>query len=304
MIFIFLSLLPPLLWSTVNYVDKLMLSGRFNASKDALMIYSAGFSLIAIAVITPFTYSTLSLAPFSIAIQLVGGLMLAASIHAYLYALDRADVSAVIPLALLVPVFGYLFSYIVLHETLSIAQFIACCAIVLGGLGISLEREGGTFVFSFPLFAYMVLATSFQAAQETLFKYTALGDLSFMTSLFWLHVGLLLYGLLLLIVRPASGKEFVHSVRSYGRTVFGFNLLSEALSTGAYAIRNYAILLAPIVIVMTLNSFQPVFVFMLGILLTAAFPKVFHESLHPGILVQRAFAIAIMVIATLTLDWT
>jgi hypothetical protein len=143
----------------------------------------------------------------------------------------------------------------------------------------------------------------FQAAQETLFKLVTI-DNSFFTSIFWLHVGMALCGVFLIASKHGLFKEFVHSLKVNGKLIFGANFISEAISAFAYAIRNYAILLAPVAIVMALNGYQPAFVFIFGIILTHFFPKFVNEKMKATHLVHKSIAILIMIIGTVFISQT
>ena len=74
----------------------------------------------------------------------------------------------------------------------------------------------------------------------------------------------------------------------------GIIALSEALFTVAEAITLYATLLAPVSLVLLVNSFQPLFVFVLGILLTLFFPRLGRESLGGTKMLQKSLGIGLL----------
>jgi hypothetical protein len=87
-------------------------------------------------------------------------------------------------------------------------------------------------------------------------------------------------------------------IRSNGSGVFGLNLANEVINTIAVALVQYASLLAPIVLVMLVNSLQPIFVFLMGILLTLFLPKLSKENITKQVLLQKSAAIVIVLIGT------
>lgn len=72
----------------------------------------------------------------------------------------------------------------------------------------------------------------------------------------------------------------------------------------AYMIRDYATLLAPITLVMTLNGYQPVFVFLLGILLTLFLPSLVKEKIKPIHLLHKGIAIGVILGGTILIAQT
>jgi hypothetical protein len=62
------------------------------------------------------------------------------------------------------------------------------------------------------------------------------------------------------------------------------------------AVTLYATLLAPVALVLLVNSFQPLFVFTLGIALTLFFPRVAKESLGRMKLLQKGAGIGLMLV--------
>ncbi len=299
------AIIPPLLWAIVNHTDKYLLSKvSHKSSVEVLMVYSTLFSFVLLPFILIFSFDTLFYNWFQVLIQILGGILLTISIYFYLKALFRDEASVVIPFALLVPVFGYFLSFFALGEILSLKQILSCLLIIIGSAILSLEfNEENKIRMRKGVVFFMVLCTFAQALQETLFKLVTINN-SFAASIFWLHVGILICGFLLLFFRKGLKDEFIFSVKKNGRAMLGVNILSETISAVAYVIRDYSTLLAPIALVMTLNGYQPVFVFILGIILTIFLPNLSTEKIKPLHLVHKGLAISIILAGTLLISKT
>lgn len=294
------SITPPFLWAIVNHIDKYLLSRTSHPSSvNVLMVYSTGFSAVVIPLMLLFGYDKLFADWKQIIIQIIGGILVTLSIYFYLLALDKEEASKVIPLALLVPVFGYSFSFFLLDEILTGRALLACALIILGALILSIEfsEESRTMRVKHGVLMLMIWFSAFQAAQETLFKFVTVNN-SFFVSVFWLHIGIMLYGVILLLIHKNLWHDFKQSVSIDGVLMFGLNFFSEGLSWLAYLIRDYSLLLAPVAIVMTLNGYQPAFVFVLGTLLTLFLPKISTEKIKMRHLLHKSVAIGIMVVGT------
>lgn len=293
------GIIPPILWALVNHTDKYLLSkAKHHSSVNVLMVYSTAFSLVVLPIVYFFTQYQLFVSGLQVGVQIIGGILLTLSIYFYLVALNKDEASVVMPLSLLIPVFGYAFSYFLLGETLSAKQLVGCLVIILGVLALSFEFKGaGRFQIKYGVLWAMLLATAFQAAQQTLFKFVTV-DNSFFVSFFWFHVGIAICGLVLVLSIRSLFVDFIESVRVNGRLIFGVNLVSEGVSAVAYMVQNYATLLAPLAVIMTLGAYQPVFVFIFGIIITILAPNLVNEKIGFRHLLHKGIAIVIILVGT------
>jgi len=78
--------------------------------------------------------------------------------------------------------------------------------------------------------------------------------------------------------------------------VVGLIALSKILFSVSEAVTLYATLLAPVALVLLVNSFQSLFVFTFGIVLTLFFPRVANESLGRTKILQKGAGIGLMLV--------
>ena len=76
----------------------------------------------------------------------------------------------------------------------------------------------------------------------------------------------------------------------------GLIALSKTLFGVSEAVTLYATLLAPVALVLLVNSFQPLFVFTFGIVPTLFFPGVAKESLDRMKMLQKAAGTGLMLV--------
>jgi drug/metabolite transporter (DMT)-like permease len=296
-----IAILAPVLWAIVNHTDKFLLSKLpHKATVGALMMFSTLFSSLVVIGLAIFMPELLKL-PMSIAsISIIGGVLNATSIYLYLLALDKDEASIVVPFFQLVPVFATVFGFLMLGETISILQISGMVLIILGALSLSIEvsRENH-FHFKKGVVFLMLCSSIILAFQDVLFKYKAL-ESSFMMTLFWTHVGLLLFGIILSLSRN-NRQEFKKLIASNSATIFGVNVGSELLTALGNAAINLATLLAPIGVVLTIYGYQPLAAFVIGVTFTLFFPKLIEEKIHIGALTQKIIGIVIIFIGTMLL---
>ncbi|MDO8294468.1 MAG: hypothetical protein Q7T29_16640 [Gallionella sp.] len=117
-------------------------------------------------------------------------------------------------------------------------------------------------------------------------------------SLFWEHVMLVFVGIFLFIFAHTYRANFLIALRNNSRAILALNITNEVLYMLGNAVLAFAYLLAPISLVLLTNSFQPIFVFAIGIFLTVFFPKISVEKIHSKHLWQKMISIGITGVGT------
>jgi len=290
----FIALWAPFLLACANHNDKLLLS-RYLTEKSigSILIPSALFSGVAIPIvllIDPHAYD-IGFLPGSVLVAT--GMSSVAVNLCYLYALDIEEASFVIPFYQTVPIFAYFFGYLILGETITIIQGLGSFVIILGALALSFEFGRRGMRFKRKVVALMLGASLLSAANGVVFKLVAL-DKGFWGSLLWGFVGQVVAGLILLVCVRSYRRDVVALFRQQKAAAVGLIALSRTLFSVSGAVTLYATLLAPVALVLLVSSFQPFFVFTLGIVLTLLFPRVPRESLDSMKMLQKGSGIGLM----------
>ena len=292
------ALIGPLLWGLVNHADRYLLSRHYKGNGvGAILIFSSLFSGILLLVI-PFILKipVLGVSARDIAILILTGILGAIGFGLYLYALDVEETSIVIPFLQMGPVFGYFFGFIFLGELLSTQQILASILILVGvgtlSFDIDLENK---ITFKRQMILLATGASLFFALQDTVFKTVALTE-TFWTAAFWEYLGLALSGFFILIFFPKLRRQFtaIFSGRQY--RLIAANFGSEALYLVGNLASSFAMLLAPVALVMVVGSYQPLFVLITGVVGTYLFPRFFDEKVGRKKLVQKTISVVIIVL--------
>jgi hypothetical protein len=141
----------------------------------------------------------------------------------------------------------------------------------------------------------MLAASFLSAINGVIFKLIAV-DKGFWVSLFWGFVGQVMAGLSLLVCVPSYRRDFLGLFKQEKVAVGGLIALSRTLFSVSEAVTLYATLLAPVALVLLVNSFQPLFVFTFGVVLTLFLPRVAKESLDRMKILQKGAGIAFMLV--------
>jgi drug/metabolite transporter (DMT)-like permease len=170
--------------------------------------------------------------------------------------------------------------------------------IIFGTTIISFEIDvENNFKLRQQTIVYMLAASFFWALGSTTFKLVALEE-NVLRSLFWEHIMLVVVGVLLFVFVRTYRTNFLIALRNNSRTILAINVTNEVVYMVGNAVFAFAYLLAPISLVLLTNSFQPIFVFAIGIALTVFFPKISVENIHSKHIWQKLISIGITGVGT------
>lgn len=290
-----LSAIAPLLWSVLNHVDKYLVSKYKNeVGVGGLTITSSIFAVFVIPIVYVIDPQVIHTDMLSMILLVATGIMLSLAILLYLHALDRDDASHVVPFWFLIPVVAYVLGIFVLDEHLITGKIVASLIILLGAFILSLEFDGGVKIKKHtPLL--MIGSSILLALSDILFKKYAL-DASFAVSVFWNQVGMTLFGLFCLLFIKKFRADFIKICKEK-RVIWAINIGGELVQSTATIINFYAMLIAPVALVLVVNyTLQPLFVFAIGVIMTLFFPHISKERISMGHVVQKILALTIMAV--------
>lgn len=301
----YIALINPVAHALVNHIDKFLLSKYLKGgSVGTLVLFSSLFSIFALPVLWLIDPGVLASVSVSQGFWLsLNGAFLVVAIICYLYALESDEASYVAPLFQFVPVFTLIFGYWMLNETINATQTWAMIIIVLGGVVISLQFEQKRIRMKMKTFGLMFLSSILYALNLAVFKLVA-GDKEFTTALFWDLVGKVVFGIFILVFISSYRKQFFALLRKNSFRIIGLNSFNEILALIGQVAIVYAALLAPITLVQSVSSVQPLFVFLIGLVLTLYFPKISVENLNRKQLIQKIVATVIIITGAVMLNQT
>lgn len=294
-------MLAPAMYAVCNHIDKYLIEKYLSKDEQkkedvgSLILFSTLFAVIVLPIIVIFEPSVLRVSPLSGLYLVLNGVVVTGAIIFYLYALEKDEASIVMPFFQLIPVFGYGLALLILDETLSSAQIISSLIIILAAVALSFDLTGEKIKIRGHVILFSTLASLLYALSDVIFKKIAVTD-GFWLSSFWQYGGVLIAGLIIFVSVKSYRQDFLNVFKRSKKPVIFLNFFSESISIVADLILRYAFLLAPIVLVMVANVFQPFFVFVYGIILTVFFPKISTEKLSRKHLIQKFLAIIVMIV--------
>ncbi|KKR84373.1 MAG: hypothetical protein UU30_C0002G0069 [Candidatus Nomurabacteria bacterium GW2011_GWA2_40_97] len=267
-----LALIAPILWSIVNHIDKYMLSKYLkDRGVGALLIFSALSSVLILPIIAFFYRSEIfNISGMDFLILIFVGFLSSGAFYFYLAGMEMEEASIVVPLF---------------------------------QLSLEIDEENK---LKFKTKVLILIATSsfLFALHDTLFKKVAIVE-NFWVSVFWQYASLTIFGLLILVGIKKFRKEFFGMFfNNMGKKIFFVNIMSEILYILGNLANNFATLLAPVAVVLVVSSYQPLFVFIGGVLLTIFLPKIATERISRKHLFHKLISIIIIIIGSYLLYTT
>lgn len=295
-----IALIGPFLYALTNYIDKILLEKYFKESGiGTILLFSSLISVFALPFFFLIDRTVLDVNLVNIFILAIKGILSVGVLWCYLIALKNEETSVVIVFYQLVPVFGGILGYFFLGEILTHMQIISMIIIILGTTIISFEidldnhfklRKKGTII-------PMLAASLFWATGGVIFKAVALEE-NLWRSLFWEHIMIVLVGISIFIFIRSYRKNFISLLKNNSKNILSLNMLNEFIYISGNVAVAYAYLLAPIGLVLLIESFQPFFVLIIGVILTIFFPKITTEKMQAKHIWQKIIAICITGIGT------
>lgn len=288
------------LWALVNVADKYLVSkyAADTESSGALVLFSSLIGVFIAAGIGTFVSGVWGTPFYDKLLLMLSGAMSVVWIIFYLRSLEIEDVSMVVPWFLTAPIFGYIFGFLFLGETLTNFQKIGSLIVLLGLALLNVDLSAkNKFRLNSRVTLYMTIACIIVSLQGIVFKYVTVVD-DFWKSSFWEYAGLGLTGVLVYIFVHSYRKQFNHLLKNGGKLITSLNISSELVSVGGNLMSGFALLLAPVTLVYLFGSFQPAFVLMLTVLGTIFFPGVVKENIDKRVLAPKAFAILVTIVGS------
>jgi drug/metabolite transporter (DMT)-like permease len=276
------------LWAVVNLIDKIIVSGYLQNPKVLFMLAGIFASLPVLTI--PFV--EFKVIPLGYAlVAILAGILFLYGMLPYFYALFADEVSRVIPIGELMPIYVLLFSYVFLGERLTTNQYLGFLLLLAGGISISLKiqrksvtlRKGACFM----LISGLIFATHFVLSK---FVYNFV---DFWNGFLWIRVGVAI-GLLPLFCVTAHRKEFIAEMTKARMIVKLGVVTSETLTLLGTCLFNFAIAIGSVSLVNSMTAAQPMIVFLGVTLISWKYPRLLHEEIHRNTLLLKLAAMSLI----------
>lgn len=273
------ALIAPFLYAVCNHLDKHILEKYFEGSGvGTLVLFSALLSFVTVPVAFAIDPNVLDVKLINMAALLIVGVINVGLLWGYLMAMNEDEPTVVIIFYQLVPVLGLGMGYVVLGETISVIQGVAMVLIMVGAIVMTFAQdEDGQITMKLRTIGFMLLASFGWAAESVIFKWVALEE-NVWQSLFWEGSAETFMGVLLFLLIPSWRRCFLSVFRKNKPGVVGLNVTNEVVYNVGNMAAYFMVVLIPVALNLLMNSFQPIFVFIIGVALSRFLPQLATES--------------------------
>lgn len=292
MSWLLIAIWAPLLWAFSNHIDKYLIV-RFGEGVGikGLITFSSLFSIFIVIGTYILDPNIFSIIPINILLLIISGILYTVAILLYLFALSKDETSIVTPTFQLIPVLAFILGFIFLGEMMTSKQIIGGLIVILGAVIISIDFS--SFKFKKNIFLLMVTSSFAYATYQILFKMGA--SENFYNSVFWQAVGIFISAVFLFSIKSYR-QEFFTIFKKNALAICGFSTLVELTTVAGNLLISKALIMAPVVaMVLMVEAFQPIFVFMLGVIFTIFVPSFGKEDISKKVIIQKIFAMSIII---------
>lgn len=289
-----LSLVAAFLWAIVSAIDKLVLV-RWQV-KPALMTFSAeligliaGCGVLLTIGLSEMSYPRIGLA-------LCAGVFKTLLVLFYFLAIAREEVSRVVTLIYLAPLFILLSARFVLHESLQPQEHLGVILLVSGAVLITCKGKlfpRLNFAFCFAILGVLCLTAS-QIITKHLLEAT-----DYWTVFSYARVG----GFLAVVPLLPIVISNIQAVRSeHKSSVLALIPVNDTIGVCALFIFTAAVALGPVTLVNALSSVQLLFLLLFVVIVGAFNPNILREDLERSVLMSKLVAILLMICGTFAIS--
>ena len=290
MSWILFSVLAALIWAIKGILDKFMLANYIKKPIVPVLILGV-FDLAAIALIFLINgFDPLSLQ--NLALALVGGLASLMIIILYFEAVQIEEISRVIALIYLTPLFVTVLAAVFLGEVFTWDKYAGILLLIAGAVLVSYKLGKITFGKAF---WYLLLASLFFGIYAIITKYL-LGFADFWSVFSYTRLSMIICMLPIFFFRY---KDLLETLRERGKMAVFSASSSEALNLIALLLFTAAASAGFITLVEALTAVEPFFVLLFTVILSMFYPRILKEETGKKIVAIKLLAIILIFSGTI-----
>lgn len=288
---ILFSVLAAFCWALSSIIDKYVLT-KWVKNPLVPIILTGIIGLVA-CIIVYFVYGFSSLSYFNTFLAIIAGFFYILATIFYFKALKIEEVSRIVPLFYLSPLFILIFAGIFLGEVFVISQYLGIILLMVGAILIS--SKGLSRISLGKAFWWMMLSVIAISLNALLTKYL-LNFADYWTIFAWTKVGAAIGVIpVVYIYLP----ELMDTIKRYGKKVVAAMSTSEALTVSGFLFSTIALSVGYVTLVGALSSVEPLFVLLFAAILSIFYPSVLKEEIGKSVIFQKILAIILMFIGAI-----
>lgn len=230
---------------------------------------------------------------FNIFLALIAGICYLLAVIFYFKALKIEEMSRVVPLFYLSPLFILVFAAVFFGEIFNFLNYLGIFLLMIGAIWIS-SRSFLKITFNLA-FWWMMIAVVTWSANLLLVKYL-LNFTDYWTIFAWIRIGGFIGMIpLLFIYLP----ELRRTTKKYGKKVLVVMSLSETITLISILLVTIATSIGYVTLVEALSALQALFVLLIALALSVFRPSILKEELGGAVVLQKVIATILMFVGVI-----
>jgi uncharacterized membrane protein len=285
------AFLAPAFWALNNVFIKFLITNKFKSYFPTIATITSFDAIFAITImmLTPIAFYF----PYSL-LALAAGLIPLTAFWFYSKAILLEEVSRIVTLFQLIPVFVAILSVTFLGEVLGAQKYLAIGLIVLASTLISYRRSGEKNISNAVKF---MIPFALMIAIYTIVDKSLLSYLDFWSLFFWNILGTFL-GVLTLLSRSSLRRTFVSTFLSIGKKAILVTFVGEGMYVAGTISSLVALSLVDAPVASAFFGLQPFYVFFYILFLSIFLPNILKEEIKKSVIILKIAAIALMFVGT------
>jgi len=286
-----LGFLAALVWAFTNTIDKYVISKLVKTPIVPMIIFGVVGFLVSIVIyfvrgFQPLSYIHLSLVLLSGTIYLV-------TTYFYFRALQIEEVSRIVPLYYISPLFILLLAFLFLGEILIPLNYLGVLLLITGVILLNYKKGNG--IKFGKAFWFMMIASLAVSVNEIIKKYL-LDFTDFWTILSYQFISIFVILIIISIIYNKSIREQLR--RNKIKIISGISMSSISNLTGIFFI-TIGISFGSVTLVNTVASLQALIVFIIAIVLSIFIPNIIKEEISKNTIGIKLFSILLMIVGVI-----
>jgi drug/metabolite transporter (DMT)-like permease len=288
MSWILFSILAALVWAAVNLVDKYILTKWIKKPIVPVMVLGVIGLTASFAVYLIKGFAALS--HFNLFLALIAGIFYIFVILFYFKAVKIEEISRIVPLFYLSPVFVLILAMIFLKEFFDPVKYLGILMLIIGAILISSRN---LFKISFGRAFWLMMLASFSLAVNSVIIKYLLNFADYWTIFAYVRIGTFIA---LIPIFYLNFKDIKEAVKEHGKRVIGVISINEIINLVGVLFITMALAAGYATLVSALSSVQPFFVLFFALVLSIFYPKILKEEIGKSVVFWKLIAIIIMFI--------
>ncbi len=262
----------PFLWAFGSIIVKFMRVKHIKSPLGYLLfIAPTAFLSLLLLFMEPFRNPGLT----NTFLLLLSGVLAGLGYYFFIYVLYKEEVSRIITLYGITPLFVLVLETMFLNEMLSPKHYLAFILIISGTFLISSDHKNGRLLRKGVLL--IILSSFIWAVHNLLLKLAS--STNFSTMMILRETGFLILVLVVLAFSKTALKKTKETIKEFGIKKGSFMYTVEGIGMAGVVFAYLAIQRAPVSLVTLVGGFQNIFTLILAVILSIFFPRIIKEAI-------------------------